>query len=336
MKRTAVTFGCFKMTGALLLACASLALNANAQVVSAPRTRVSVQLGGVYTQQPYYRPSRFRGVTLSVYSRGRYFAPHFYVWAGTPWRTAVRYRWNWSGSSWYAANTNYFIAEPSYTSAPVWLSDYVIATGLQQCSNCVGGTYAPITSQVKQAVSNEIQREISQQSTGASSSIFDGQYHVLVATTSLPASTATQQCMINGGDVIEFDGRSANESVATVRVVSSRGQDCPAGSVASVWTSQLQDMANQMAQTVDQGLDSLRAQQDQGGMPSDQNVNAYQPDPTSTVQNPGNSVILGQTIAEVESVLGTPAQKVDLGSKKLYIYGKLKVTFIDGRVSDVN
>ena len=313
MIRTTVTFSAIAMT---------LALNANAQAV-----RVTIAPAQVYVAPSvqYYRPVKFRGITLNVYSRGRAFAPRFYAWVGNPWRSSIRYRWNWYGAAWYSANRNYFIAEPTYTSAPVWLGDYVIANGLQQCPNCVGASYAPITAQLKQAVSNEIQRQISVESTGANSSIFDGQYHVLVATSSIPASTSAQQCMINGGDVIEFDGRSANESIAYVRIVSSRGQDCPAGQYASVWTTQLQEMANQMTQTVDQGMDTLRAQQDQVAAPADQ-----------TTPTPSQSVALGQSIADVESILGAPSQRVDLGSKKLYIYNNMKVTFIDGQVSDVS
>jgi hypothetical protein len=33
--------------------------------------------------------------------------------------------------------------------------------------------------------------------------------------------------------------------------------------------------------------------------------------------------------------LGQPDKVVDLGSKKIYIYKDLKITFVDGKVSDV-
>lgn len=44
---------------------------------------------------------------------------------------------------------------------------------------------------------------------------------------------------------------------------------------------------------------------------------------------------LGQTIEEVRSAYGEPKSIVDLGQKKLYVYKDLKVTFINGKVTDV-
>jgi len=44
---------------------------------------------------------------------------------------------------------------------------------------------------------------------------------------------------------------------------------------------------------------------------------------------------LGQTIPEVVTVLGQPERIVNLGSKKIYVYKTLKITFLDGKVSDV-
>ena len=44
---------------------------------------------------------------------------------------------------------------------------------------------------------------------------------------------------------------------------------------------------------------------------------------------------LGQTADQVVAGLGQPDKVVDLGSKKIYVYKDLKITFVDGRVSDV-
>jgi hypothetical protein len=46
-------------------------------------------------------------------------------------------------------------------------------------------------------------------------------------------------------------------------------------------------------------------------------------------------VKLGMTSAEVESVLGLPETKIDLGEKVLYKYKNMTVEFKDGKVSDV-
>jgi hypothetical protein len=46
-------------------------------------------------------------------------------------------------------------------------------------------------------------------------------------------------------------------------------------------------------------------------------------------------IALGQTIREVTANLGQPDKMVDLGAKKIYLYKDLKITFTEGKVSDV-
>jgi hypothetical protein len=47
------------------------------------------------------------------------------------------------------------------------------------------------------------------------------------------------------------------------------------------------------------------------------------------------TISLGQSMADVESINGKPEKVIDLGAKKIYVYKDLKITFTDGRVSDV-
>ena len=47
------------------------------------------------------------------------------------------------------------------------------------------------------------------------------------------------------------------------------------------------------------------------------------------------TIKLGQTTAEIESILGKPANVIDLGPKKTFVYPNMKVVFTDGKVSDV-
>jgi hypothetical protein len=61
---------------------------------------------------------------------------------------------------------------------------------------------------------------------------------------------------------------------------------------------------------------------------------AQQPPPPPPQQEPVK-IGLGQTADQVVAGLGQPDKVVDLGSKKIYIYKDLKITFVDGRVSDV-
>ncbi|MGD0871709.1 MAG: hypothetical protein ABSB88_19320 [Bryobacteraceae bacterium] len=59
------------------------------------------------------------------------------------------------------------------------------------------------------------------------------------------------------------------------------------------------------------------------------------PQPSPVPQAEPVRIALGQTVGEVTASLGEPDKVVDLGSKKIYIYRDLKVTFLDGKVSDV-
>ena len=47
------------------------------------------------------------------------------------------------------------------------------------------------------------------------------------------------------------------------------------------------------------------------------------------------TIALGQTMQQVEALLGSPRNIVDLGEKKMYLYKDMKITFIGGKVSDV-
>jgi len=47
------------------------------------------------------------------------------------------------------------------------------------------------------------------------------------------------------------------------------------------------------------------------------------------------TIALGQTRAQVEEILGKPERIVDLGAKVMYVYKDMKVTFVDGKVTDV-
>jgi hypothetical protein len=62
-------------------------------------------------------------------------------------------------------------------------------------------------------------------------------------------------------------------------------------------------------------------------MPVQQTQSAPQAEPAK--------IALGQTPSQVTASLGQPDKVVDLGSKKIHIYKDLKVTFVDGKVSDV-
>lgn len=89
------------------------------------------------------------------------------------------------------------------------------------------------------------------------------------------------------------------------------------------------DVANQVNQQVaaaDQAEQQVLAEAPAGG-PADGSAAAPAAVPTT--------IALGQSIDEVVAALGQPKNIVDLGAKKIYVYADMKITFNDGKVTDV-
>src|SRR5258708_647306 len=59
------------------------------------------------------------------------------------------------------------------------------------------------------------------------------------------------------------------------------------------------------------------------------------PDAAAAPQAPPVKIELGQTTDQVAAGLGQPDKVVKLGEKEIYIYKDLKITFLNGKVSDV-
>jgi hypothetical protein len=59
------------------------------------------------------------------------------------------------------------------------------------------------------------------------------------------------------------------------------------------------------------------------------------PAPASANQAP-RVLKLGMTMQQVKDGFGEPADIVDLGSKVIYVYKDKKVTFMNGKVTDVD
>ncbi len=58
------------------------------------------------------------------------------------------------------------------------------------------------------------------------------------------------------------------------------------------------------------------------------------PAPDQSASTP-QTIQLGQTIDQVKAALGRPEKIVDLGQKQIYVYKDLKITFVNGKVADV-
>jgi hypothetical protein len=342
-------------------------------------------------QARIYRPRVYNGITLAIYTPVRYYRPTFYSYAYNPWARPIAYSWGWGGSPWYGYYGGYFTPYPAYASPSLWLTDYMIAATLQaayqerMASHMASGNMyqdaapAPMTPEVKQAIADEVRRQIDLERAagqnpnapgGQDTNIFaDNRPHVFVVNTTLAVNSDDGECTIAEGDVLRMNGPPPpNATAADVLVLSSRGRDCRRGSMVSVGLQDLQEMQNQMLATIDRGMSDLQAKQGQGGLPTLPQGSAgtidtpfaqeaAQPDAnvagelTSASQEADHAeqqavgqggdadapptLTLGLSIDEVRAIQGEPEKVVDLGSKRIYVYKDLKITFIDGKVSDI-
>jgi hypothetical protein len=341
-------------------------------------------------QARIYRPRIFNGVTLAIYTPVRYYHPAFYVYAYNPWPRPIVFAWGWGGSPWYGYYGGYFTPYPVYASPSLWLTDYLIAATLESAYQekmaaaqaasagnmyaSGGGQSAPMSPEVKQAIADEVRRQIDREraagQNGNPQDIFaENGPHVFVASAPLMVDSNAGECTIAEGDVLQMNGPPPmNSSSADLVVLSSRGQDCRKGSTVSVGLADLQEMQNQMQATIDRGLGDLQTKQGQGGLPMPPQgsagsvdspyAQAAQPDSnvagelTSVTQEadraeqqavnqagdssaPPPTLTLGLSIEDVKAIQGEPQKIVDLGSKKIYVYKDLKITFADGKVSDI-
>jgi hypothetical protein len=90
------------------------------------------------------------------------------------------------------------------------------------------------------------------------------------------------------------------------------------------------DVNQQLAQADQVDKDAAQAAPAAATAGGDAGAAPAPPQQTATV-----NIAMGQTISQVTSALGEPVTVIDLGSKKIYKYKDMKVTFKDGKVADV-
>jgi hypothetical protein len=117
----------------------------------------------------------------------------------------------------------------------------------------------------------------------------------------------------------------------------------PKGSLATASAGQVEDTIGQLlsistddAKQGDSGQQQGGDQQQQGGDQGGQQPAAQQPAaaPEQPAAEPA-SIDKGMTADQVQAALGKPDKIVNLGTKQIYVYKDLKVTFVNGKVSDV-
>jgi hypothetical protein len=115
----------------------------------------------------------------------------------------------------------------------------------------------------------------------------------------------------------------------------------PKGSLANANAGQVEDTIGQvLSVSSDDAAQAQGGQQqgagDQGAQPQQQQGGQDQPAAQADQpQAEPASIEKGMTTDQVEAAMGKPDKKVTLGTKQIYVYKDLKVTFINGKVSDV-
>ncbi len=106
----------------------------------------------------------------------------------------------------------------------------------------------------------------------------------------------------------------------------------PKGSLAKASAGDVEDTIGQLLSiTEDTQQDQGQQQGDQGGQQQAQ----QQAPPQQQQQAEPQTIEKGQSTDQVQAALGKPDKIVNLGSKQIYVYKDLKVTFVNGKVSDV-
>ena len=108
----------------------------------------------------------------------------------------------------------------------------------------------------------------------------------------------------------------------------------PKGLLASGDASQVEDTIGEVL-SIDSASDAAPAQEAQAAPAQEaQAAPAQAPSAAPASTEPVN-IQQGQTIAQVEQALGKPAKTIRLATKVIYVYADLKITFRNGRVTNV-
>jgi len=109
----------------------------------------------------------------------------------------------------------------------------------------------------------------------------------------------------------------------------------PKGSLVKAGAGEVEDIIGQVFTISDDaqqgGGDQGGQQGGQQGDQGQQQQGNQQPQPQAEPQ----SIEKGMTTDQVEAAMGKPEKIVNLGPKKIYVYKDLKVTFLNGKVFDV-
>ncbi len=114
----------------------------------------------------------------------------------------------------------------------------------------------------------------------------------------------------------------------------------PKGSLAKASAGDVEDTIGQLLSISDDSQQQQDQGQQQGGQDAQGGQGAQGGQDQQAAQQPQQqaepqTIEKGQTTDQVQTALGKPDKIVNLGAKQIWIYKDLKVTFMNGKVSDV-
>jgi hypothetical protein len=285
-----------------------------------------VREGRVYSR--VYRGYEYRGGHYYGYVPEHYYHPVYYRWAYRPWGR-VYYTpaaWGWVGAPWYAGFHWYFTPFPVYLTPSLWLTDYLIADDMRAAyeagvqagraqaqaqypppgeqypapppSGPEASTQTPLSPEVKQAIADEVQRQLAAEQAEAQTTTpqpnapapnvpppapptaptgeqvpdaLNPAERVFVVASSLDVTTAdtSQECSLTPGDVVmRLSDTPDNSQNVTASVQSSKKGDCAAGQTITISVNDLQEMHNHFREQLDNGLKTLADNSGKNGLPT--------------------------------------------------------------------
>lgn len=255
-------------------------------------------------QARLFRQYPYHGLRLPAYFAPVYYPSAFYRWVSSPWGVSRSYRWRWLNQPWFLFYAGYYTPAPYYSDSSLWLTDYVLSQTLEEEYQEEAGIGAeagvptwgalgsgplpedefysdqdyPIGEELKAALAAEIRRQVDAEM-AMSGGIDDPNQvdlpallrpnRLFVVSRSLEASAATRTCELTPGDVLRMTAiPSADSTTAVLRVMATKRGDCPTGLDVTVSLQGLQEMLNDLRARLDAGLDALRGEQGQAGLPA--------------------------------------------------------------------
>ncbi len=253
-----------------------------------------------------YRGYRYRGVVYYRPVPAYVYSPAFYGWTVQPWASPAAYSWGWAAEPWYTAYSSAFTPYPVYPSLAAWMTDYVIATNLQQAYDAGRAeglnesqeAPPPITSEMKEQIASQVEDHLKNQQQQADAAEAASKPNAQIAevtdspddvpealrpghvlfrvVTPINVNADGQDCVLNTDDWVTRTSDLGQDGTVNVQVKASRSSDCQQGSNTKIALNDLMVMEGDFEQQVRTGVQYASQNMGKNGLPQGPNAGAAQ------------------------------------------------------------